>query len=115
MRQDDLTVQQGEDWAMEWPVLDADGDPLNVSAGYTLQAQVRAKARASTVLHEWTGPSATAELVGTAITLRIPAATSAAFEPGWGGVYDVELTETSTGRVARIAEGTIQLDPEVTR
>lgn len=115
MRQDDLTVLQGEDWAMEWPVLDADGDPLNVGSGFTVKAQVRAKARSGTVLHEWAGPSATAELNGTTITLKIPAATSEEFEPGWGGVYDIELTETSTSRVARIAEGTIQLDPEVTR
>ena len=115
MRQDDLIVRQGDDWAMEWPVLGSDGDPLNVATGYTVKAQVRPNARSTTVLHEWTGPSSTAELVGTALTLKIPAATSAAWAAGWGGVYDIELTETSSGRVARIAQGSIQLDPEVTR
>ncbi len=115
MRQDDLVVIQGEDWAMEWPVYDADGDALPVGSGVTVKAQVRAKPRATTVLHEWTGPSTDAVLAGSTVTLKIPAATSAAFEPGWGGVYDLELTEVSTGRVARLAEGTIQIDPEVTR
>lgn len=115
MRQDDLTVYQGEDWAMEWPVLDTAGNPLNVASGYTLKAQVRSQVRSTTVLHEWTGPSVTAVLAGTSVTLKIPAATSAAWEPGWGGVYDIELTETATSRVARIAAGSIRLDPEVTR
>jgi hypothetical protein len=115
MRQDDLTVLQGEDWVMEWPVFDANDEPLPVSSGFTVKAQVRPQPRSETVLHEWTGPSDTAELSGTSVTLKIPAATSAAFEPGWGGVYDLELTETSTGRVARLAAGSIQLDPETTR
>lgn len=100
---------------MEWPVLDVNGSPLSVTSGYTLKAQVRAQIRSATVLHEWTGPAATAVLAGTTVTLKIPAATSAAWDPGWGGVYDIELTETATGRKARIAEGSIQLDPEVTR
>jgi hypothetical protein len=115
MRQDDLTVLQGEDWTTSWPVLDVNGAPLTVTSGYTLKAQVRSQARSGTVLHEWIGPSDTVTLSGTTITLLIPAVTSSAWEPGWGGVYDIELTETATGRVARIAEGTIQLDPEVTR
>ncbi len=115
MRQDDLTVQQGSDWAMEWPVLGATGQPLVVASGYTVKAQVRAQPHAATVLHEWTGPSDTALLTGSLVTLKIPAATSAAWPAGWGGVYDIELTETSGGRVARIAEGRISLDPETTR
>jgi hypothetical protein len=115
LRQDDLTVIQGEDWPMAWDVLDVNGNPLPVGSGYTLKAQVRSQVRSGTVLHEWIGPSPTALLSGSTVTLLIPAAVSAAFEPGWGGVYDIELTETATGRVARLAEGTIQLDPHVTR
>lgn len=115
MRQDDLVVIQGEDWAMEWPVVDDNDDPLPIATGFTLKAQVRSQVRSSTVLHEWTGPSATATLTGTAVTLKIPGEISAAWEPGWGGVYDIKLTETATGRDARIAEGAISIDPEVTR
>lgn len=115
MRQDDLTVIQGEDWAEAWPVLDINGSPLTITSGYTVRAQVRPYVLSSTVLHQWTGPDANTTLAGSTLTLKIPAATSAAWDPGWGGVYDVELVETATGRVSRLAEGTIQLDPNVTR
>lgn len=115
MRQDDLVVVQGEDWTVEWPVLDVNNAPLTVTSGYTLKAQVRSQPRSGTVLHEWTGPSEVAVLAGTTVTLKIPAAISTGWDPGWGGRYDVELTETATGRVARIAEGAIELDPETTR
>lgn len=115
MRQDNLVVIQGEDWAVTWPVLDVNGAPLNVTSGYTVRAQVRRYTTSSTVLHQWTGPSVTAELTGTSVTLHIPATTSDAWDSSWGGVYDVELVETATGRVSRIAKGSIQLDANVTR
>jgi hypothetical protein len=52
-------------------------------------------------------------LSGTAVTLRIPAATSAAWTFSLGR-YDVELTAPD-GTVTRLVEGSVVVRPEITR
>lgn len=105
-----LVVKQGTTTTITIPnVKDANGTLITNWAGYTLKAQVRDRVESSTVLHEWT----TFTTSGSDIKLSVSAATSTAWT--WtSGRYDVELANPS-GQVARIAEGHITVDREVTR
>ena len=107
-----LVIQQGTTWGVSWPITDAQGNPLDVS-GSTVRAQIRPSKDSGEVLHEFSTEAGNAVAEQNAVTLSVQPATSSAWS--WrNGVYDVELTD-STGRVARIAEGTVTISPEVTR
>lgn len=107
-----LVIQQGTSWAISWPITDEHGDPLDL-AGFTVACQIRPSKDSGEVLHEFTPEAGTATVSQSYVTLAVDPAVSSTWS--WrGGVYDVELTDPS-GRVARIAEGTVVVSPEVTR
>ncbi len=107
-----LVIQQGTSWAISWPITDESGEPLDLS-GFTVRAQVRASKEAGDVLHEFSTEAGNAAAEQSSVTLSLSPAVSSAWS--WrNGVYDVELTDPS-GRVARIAEGSVVVSPEVTR
>lgn len=107
-----LVIQQGTTWAISWPITDEQGSPLDVT-GYTVRSQVRPAKDADEVLHEFSTELGNAVAEQNAVTLSVPPATSSAWT--WrSGVYDVEVVDPQ-GRVARIAEGTVTVSPEVTR
>jgi hypothetical protein len=111
-RRDNLIIEQGTTWKVEWPVLDGAGQPLAVD-GWTVHAQVRQSADSSVVLHEWSTAIANATAVGTKVALLVTPTVSSAWT--WlTGVYDVELTNLA-GQVTRIAHGTVRVSREVTR
>lgn len=107
-----LVIQQGTTWGISWPITDGQGNPLDVT-GYRVRAQIRPSKDSGNVLHEFSTDAGNAIAEQNAVTLSIQPATSSAWS--WrNGVYDVELTDPQ-GRVARIAEGTVTVSPEVTR
>lgn len=107
-----LVIQQGTTWAVSWPITDDQGSPLDVS-GCTVRSQIRPAKDSDEVLHEFSTQTGNASAEQNAVTLSVAPAVSSAWT--WrNGVYDVELTDPA-GRVARIAEGTVTVSPEVTR
>ena len=107
-----LVIQQGTSWAISWPITDEHGEPLDLS-GFTVACQIRPSQESGEVLHEFTTEAGTATTSQSYVTLSVPPAVSSQWK--WrGGVYDVELTDPS-GRVARIAEGSVVVSPEITR
>lgn len=107
----DLVIPQGTSWTMGWK-LTSDGQPL-VDSTWTGHAQVRETAEGDVVLHEWASANGTFTIAddGT-IILSVTAATSSAWLWRWG-VYDVEVSKGVTTH--RILEGSVTVDPEVTR
>ncbi len=107
-----LVVEQGTTWAISWPIVDPNGEPVDVT-GWTVRAQIRQSATANEVLHEFTTASGNATTEQGSVTLSVDPAESSAWD--WrSGVYDVELVDP-VGRVARIAAGTVTISAEVTR
>lgn len=108
-----LLIEQGTTWAVTWPILDSAGNPVTLN-GWTVHAQIRASKGSPDVLHEWQTATGNAETSDNKVTLRVSATESSAWT--WRtGVYDVELTDPDSGRVARIAEGVVTVSAEVTR
>lgn len=105
-----LVVEQGSDFAVEWPLFQADGvTPLNASVGgWTARGQVRAWVEATAVLF------ALAPVPGNGkLSLAIPAAASSAW--AWRkGLYDIELVDPG-GNPGRVDSGVIVVSFEVTR
>jgi hypothetical protein len=116
LRRDDILIPQGSQFAVYWPSLTVDGVALDAT-GWTARAQVRADAKSATLLHEWTTANGglTFSVVDalTRLTLTVDADDSSAWE--WRlGSYDVEIVDPN-GAPIRLTQGTIQVDPEVTR
>lgn len=110
-----LTIPKGSDWSYAIPILDGDGDPINVT-GWSARAHVRANKwfRDLPILHEWktTGASPNATLASSMLTLKVTPSVSAAWT-WWYGVYDIELTH-SDGRKAQLGPYDVTVLPEVT-
>ena len=111
-----LVIKQGTDPEISIPnVRDADGVLITTWTGYSVRGQIRERVDSPTVLHEWTsqGLAANVTFAGSDVVLDLPAATSSAWT--WTKArYDIELTDP-TGKTARIAEGHVIIDREVTR
>lgn len=105
-----LFVDQGSDFATIVTVLSATGAPLNLS-GYTVKSQMRKSYQSSQAF------SFSAEVyVASAgeIKLSMTAAQSEIIPAGrW--LYDVEITETSTGARRRVVEGIVEVTPQITQ
>lgn len=113
LRTDNLLIPQGTTWRVQWPLQDAEGDPLPL-VGYTARAQVRNRPSDTTIpLHEWTTENGGIILADSTVTLVVDPATSTAWE--WtSGVYDVELV-SADGSVSRLTQGRVSIGREVTR
>jgi hypothetical protein len=110
IRTDRLTVLQGATWETRWPILDTDGQPYDLT-GWTVQSQVRASATDVTVLFDFAA-TGNATTLDNNVVLTIPADVSSAWT--WTeGVFDIELHNADA--VVRITQGTIEVNPEVTR
>lgn len=103
----DLTIEQGADFELTIPVLDAAGAAQTVT-GWTARAQVRRRTDDPTPLAELT-----CTCTGAQVVVTVPAATST----GWSwtaGRYQIEL-EDPAGAVTRLAQGRVVVSPEITR
>lgn len=111
-RRDNLTIPQGSDWAVRWPLLDALGEPVD-TAGWKVRSQIRRKVNSAEILHEWATELGNASLADSNLQLSVSNEESSAWK--WKtGVFDVELIDND-GHVVRITQGTITVSPEVTR
>jgi len=103
-----LVIDQGATWNSTVTLTDPDGNFIDLSS-YTGTAQMR---------KHYTSSTATAFVVqlgganGT-ITLSLTANTTANVVDG-RYLYDVELTDSS-GTISRVFEGTVTVNPNVTR
>jgi hypothetical protein len=104
LRPYDLIIEQGSDFEVTWNL----GDLLDTSE-WTAAGQIRAYATAEDVLHELD-----VTVVDKVVTLKVPAAVSAAWEFR-AGVYDLEVSSASLDRVMRVAKGRVRVDAEITR
>lgn len=109
----DLRINQGENFRLSIPVLDDNGDPVNVT-GMTARGQIRSWDSATTALYEWSSTAGNITVVGTQVILDVPPTTSTIWS--WRtGVYDVELVDTGTSITTRLVEGVVVVHPEITR
>ena len=115
-----LCIEQGADLSVDFVCSNDDGTPIDWS-GFTGAAQVR---------KNYASPDPLADLVVTfphADTIRVslpaadtetiitlPAGTTQ-FPPSVAAVWDLELTETATGRVLRLLSGQANIMLGVTR
>jgi hypothetical protein len=107
-----LAFSAGETTTYVFPVIDGDGDPVDVD-GWTGIAQVREYPMAPIVRHEWSADNDNISVAGTSVTLTTTATDTAAW--AWSkGVYHLEVTDTS-GNVHRVAQGNVAVSREVTR
>lgn len=106
-----LDLNAGESWKAIINLLMPDGVTNRDLTGHTLESQLKRHAKSAvaktslvlTVLDEATG-NIQLELTNTQTSLL-----------KFGKyVYDVELTETATGKVERVIEGIFTIRPEVT-
>lgn len=104
----ELCIPQGTTWAHSWAVTGVD-----LTGAWTAHSQVRERASAEAVLHEFTATVTDQSADGAVVTLSVTPVESSAWT--WrGGVFDVEL-HGPDGTVYRIAAGSVRVDPEVTR
>lgn len=101
----DLTIPQGATWSQGWQITNYD----LTGTTWTGRSQVRRSADSSAVLHDFA-----VSFDGTDV-VTLSAQPDESSEWDWRfGVYDVELA-SADGRVLRIAQGSVTVDPEVTR
>ena len=106
-----IDINAGEDWKAIINLMMPDGVATRNVAGHTLESQLKrhtksAAAKTSlvlTVLDEATGN----------IQLELTPTQTSLLKSG-KYVYDVELTETATGKIERVIEGVFTIRPEVT-
>lgn len=109
-----IVIEQGADLDKTLTWKDSAGVPIDLT-GFSAEMDIRDSQPDPITLYELSTVNGRIVLGGAAgtIQLLIPAADSEAFT--WtSGVYDFELTDTSS-KVRRLFKGTITIDPEVTR
>lgn len=104
-----LYIDQGSDYATIVSVKSANGSPLDLT-GYTVKSQMR-KSYSSTTVVDFV--ATLHDAIQGQIKISMPSATSTGIASGrW--VYDVEITQTSTGLKKRVVEGIVTVIPQVT-
>ncbi len=107
----DLLIDQGSDFAIDLTITEA-GSAKNLT-GYSGRAQMRTTHSASSAT-----ASFTCSIVGSAsdgvMKMEMPAATTAGIAAG-RYVYDLEIHTANNAVVKRLIEGTVTVNPEVTR
>ena len=108
-RQYDLRLDQGADYHLSIPVVNAAGNPYTVT-GWTARGQLRRPVASDDVLFTLDDHLTVED---TTVELDIPAESSA--EWSWRQArYDIELVDPD-GRPTRLIEGFAFVSPEVTR
>lgn len=125
----DVTVNAGEPMDLLVPVLQCNGDPLDIAPGteldWSAEAMVRRNALACTALHAWTtsGDEPNAFIVpGEQAYVRLVATAAETTEfqacwPDYTNSFDLELTEPQIngGDTYRLAAGLFNLSAQHTR
>jgi len=106
-----LIIDQGASFSSDITVKDANGNAFNLT-GYTAEAKMAkgyASTRTRTIITSTIASDPTTGVVALTLT---PAQTAALDAERY--VYDVEITQTSSGSVTRVIEGIITVRPNVT-
>ena len=107
-----LIIDQGANFSSDITVKDANGNAFDLT-GYTTEAKM-AKGYASTRTRTTITSAVASDATTGVVSLTLTAAQTAALDAPERYVYDVEITQTSTGTVTRVIEGIISTRPNVT-
>lgn len=111
--QRDIVINQGATFEATFHV-----DDVAHGVGFTVAAKFRGQhAATSAILSVSTAPQISWSSHGNHgdVIIALTPTTTAALIAPYAGVYDVELTETATGYIRRVAEGSFYVTPESTR
>lgn len=110
-----LCIPQGTDWSWTFKYVDSAGDAIDLT-NYTAECHFRSTQDAASTLYEASTANGKMSINAAAgeVNLLLNNTDSSAFT-FTDAVYDVEITNTVTGDITRLAQGTIYLDGEVTR
>ena len=106
-----LTVDQGTSFTSDVTVKDANGNAFDLT-GYTATAKM-AKGYASTRTRTTITTTVAADATTGVVTLSLSSTVTAGLDAE-RYVYDLEITQTSSGTVTRVIEGIISVRPQVT-
>lgn len=107
----DLHIDQGSEYRLRVPVLDQDGDAVNLT-GWSLRGEIRATHSSPYVLYDL-GDSLAVDDDDVHVLLTILASDSAPWV--WtSAVYDIEIVDPG-GSVYRLLQGRVFVSPGVTR
>lgn len=102
----DIIIPQGTDWSRGWAVT-VNGAPIDDT--WTIRSQIRRKPRSTRILH-----TLAASVVGGNAVIAVAPEDSIPWT--WRcGVYDVEIVNADESLTLRVAQGSVTVDPEVTR
>ena len=107
-----LIIDQGANFSSDITVKDANGNAFDLT-GYTTEAKM-AKGYASTRTRTTITSAVASDATTGDVSLTLTATQTAALDAPERYVYDVEITQTSTGTVTRVIEGIISTRPNVT-
>ena len=107
-----LIIDQGANFSSDITVKDANGNAFNLT-GYTTEAKM-AKGYASTRTRTTITSAVASDATTGVVSLTLTSTQTAALDAPERYVYDVEITQTSTGTVTRVIEGIITVRPNVT-
>jgi len=105
-----LTVDQGTSFTSDVTVKDANGNAFDLT-GYTATAKM-AKGYASTRTRTTITTTVAADATTGVVTLSLTSTVTAGLDAE-RYVYDLEITQTSSGNVTRVIEGIITVRPQV--
>ena len=106
-----LSIDQGSSFSSDVTVKDANNNAFNLT-GYTAAAKM-AKGYASTRTRTTITATISGDPTTGVVTLSMTAADTASLDAE-RYVYDLEITQTSSGQVTRVIEGIISVRPQVT-
>jgi len=106
-----LSIDQGASFSSDVTVKDANNNAFNLT-GYTAAAKM-AKGYASTRTRTTITATISGDPTTGVVTLSMTSADTASLDAE-RYVYDLEITQTSTGTVTRVIEGIISVRPQVT-
>ena len=107
-----LIIDQGANFSSDITVKDANGNAFDLT-GYTTEAKM-AKGYASTRTRTTITSAVASDATTGVVSLTLTSTQTAALDAPERYVYDVEITQTSTGTVTRVIEGIITVRPNVT-
>ena len=105
-----LYVDAGADYSNTITVASSNTTPLNLT-GYTVKSQIRKSYGSSTAYNF--NPTIY-DAVNGKVRVQLSAIQSEAIPPG-RYLYDIEITQTSTGIKTRVIEGLVIVNPQITQ
>lgn len=105
-----ISIDQGSDFTSTVTVEGSDGLIFDLT-GYTARGQIRKSYTSTTAVNFTTAINSPVQ--GT-ILLTLTAAQTAIMRAG-RYLYDVEIVQTASGKVIRVVEGQVEVNPRITQ